>query len=210
MPSSLKTIKGTLYIVSAPSGAGKTSLVKALVESSENLKVSVSHTTRAKRPGEEDGVNYHFVEHSEFEKMLSEQAFLEHAEVFGNYYGTSTHWVEETLNQGDDVILEIDWQGGEQVKRLMPDAISIFILPPSKQTLSDRLTNRGQDDETIIARRMQAAVSEMSHHDSSDYIVINDKFDDALADLRSIVTSTRLLRPAQCLRYESLINSLLS
>lgn len=210
MPSSLKNIKGTLYIVSAPSGAGKTSLVKALIDSSKNLKVSVSHTTRTKRPGEEDGVNYHFVDHPEFEKMLSEQAFLEHAEVFGNYYGTSTRWVEEALEQGDDVILEIDWQGGEQVKRLMPDAISIFILPPSKQTLRDRLTNRGQDDEAIITRRMQEAVSEMSHYESSDYLVINDIFEDALADLQSIVSSTRLLREAQCLRYESLLNSLLS
>lgn len=211
MASTMNTaIPGKLYIVSAPSGAGKTSLVKALIESSEQLQVSVSHTTRPKRSGEIDGINYHFVDHATFKAMQSRQDFLEQAEVFGNYYGTSKAWVEDTLNQGNDVILEIDWQGAEQVRQLMPEAISIFILPPSKQTLRDRLTNRGQDDEQIIDRRMQEAVSEMSHYAQSDYLVINDKFDEALADLQCILNSARLSLRSQSLRHKGLLKELLS
>ena len=155
---------GTLYIVSAPSGAGKTSLVKALVDSEAQIRVSVSHTTRAMRPGEVDGVNYHFVDHDRFNAMLERSEFLEHARVFDNLYGTSQKWVEQTLAEGFDLILEIDWQGAEQVRRLMPQAKSIFILPPTQEALRHRLTNRGQDSGEIIERRMREAVSEMSHY----------------------------------------------
>jgi guanylate kinase len=154
---------GTLYTVSAPSGAGKTSLVEALVQGDVHLSASVSHTTRPMRPGEQDGVNYHFVTQAAFQAMLSHNAFLEHAQVFGNYYGTSQQWVEQQLQAGRDVILEIDWQGAEQVKRLRPDSLAIFILPPSREALEQRLTKRGQDDASVIARRMAQAVDEISH-----------------------------------------------
>ena len=201
---------GNLYTVSAPSGAGKTSLVKALVESSENICVSVSHTTRAKRPGEEDGVNYHFVDHAAFESMLKQDAFLEHAEVFGNYYGTSKAWVEETLANGKDVILEIDWQGAQQVTQMLPDTIAIFILPPSKSALHDRLDNRGQDDENVIAQRMSEAVSEMTHYAEADFLVINDVFDVALEELQTIIRCGRLLTECQQIAHSELLKDLLS
>jgi len=183
---------GTLYTVSAPSGAGKTSLVSALIDSSEALRVSVSHTTRCRRPGEEDGVNYHFVSQDQFVQMLDRAEFLEHARVFGNLYGTSQIWVEEQLAAGVDVILEIDWQGAAQVKHLMPDTRAIFILPPSRLTLLQRLTARGQDDSTTIEGRMAEAVEEMSHYIESDYLIVNDEFDRALAQLQAIVTCHRL------------------
>ena len=154
--------KGSLYIVAAPSGAGKTSLVTELVKTTKHITVSVSHTTRAMRDGEKDGVNYNFISVDEFQHMIGQGVFLEHAEVFGNFYGTSQAWVEEQLTQGVDVILEIDWQGAQQVRRLMPEAIGIFILPPSQKELHKRLTGRGQDDEGVIAYRMAKAVSEMS------------------------------------------------
>lgn len=210
MSSNTSPTRGHLYTVSAPSGAGKTSLVKALVESSERLCVSVSHTTRSMRPGEVDGVNYHFVSPERFQAMLDEQAFLEHAEVFGNFYGTSRHWVEETLASGNDVVLEIDWQGAEQIARLMPEAIAIFILPPSKAALRERLTNRGQDDETVIERRMAEAVNEMSHYALADYIVVNDDFAVALADLQAILRSRRLTLASQQQTHQSLLQDLLS
>jgi guanylate kinase len=211
MASSTKpSSTGKLYTVSAPSGAGKTSLVTALIEADPQIQVSVSHTTRPKRPGEVDGVNYHFVSHEEFKAMQDATAFLEQAEVFGNHYGTSTQWVEETLQQGKDVILEIDWQGAEQVKKLKPEAIGIFILPPSRETLKDRLTNRGQDDEEIIARRMQEAVNEMSHYPQSDYLIINDQFDVALNELQTVISSGRLLLAVQCQRHQALLQELLS
>ncbi len=202
--------QGTLFIVSAPSGAGKTSLVQALVENSDRLRVSVSHTTRPRRPSEVDGVNYHFVSHERFAAMLAEDAFLEHAEVFGNRYGTSRHWVEQTLAAGEDVILEIDWQGAEQIARLMPEAISIFILPPSKAALLERLTRRGQDDEAVIAQRMAEAVSEMSHYELADFLVVNDRFEVALQDLRAIFRCQQLRRPVQQQRYQPLLRELLS
>ncbi len=154
---------GTLYIISAASGTGKTSLVKALLDGTNNIGVSVSNTTRAARPGETDGVDYHFTPQDVFLKMVEGSAFLEHAEVFGNYYGTSQAAVQDKLKAGEDVILEIDWQGAEQVRKLMPDAVSIFILPPSRNELLKRLQGRGQDDEAIIRGRMDEAVSEMSH-----------------------------------------------
>lgn len=210
MTSHSSTTRGHLYTVSAPSGAGKTSLVKALVDSSERLCVSVSHTTRDRRPGEEDGVNYHFVSQKQFQSMLTEQAFLEHAEVFGNYYGTSRQWVEDTLASGNDVILEIDWQGAEQIARLMPEAIAIFILPPSKSALRERLTNRGQDDEAVIERRMAEAVSEMSHYALADYLVVNDDFSVALQDLQAILHSRRLALASQQQTHRALLQDLLS
>lgn len=202
--------QGTLYTISAPSGAGKTSLVAKLLAQTPRLGVSVSHTTRAMRPGEKDGVNYHFVSHADFQSMLDKAAFLEHAQVFDNFYGTSQQWVESQLATGEDVILEIDWQGAQQVRRLMPDTVAIFIMPPSKEALNERLTGRGQDDSAVIQRRMDAAVAEMSHYIESDYLVINDDFDTALADLEAIVRSRRLTLASQELRHRVLLSALLS
>ena len=200
---------GTLYTVSAPSGAGKTSLVKALVDSDSQITVSVSHTTRQKRPGEEHGVNYHFVEHEEFLEMLGADAFLEHAQVFDNYYGTSQQWVEQTLASGRDVILEIDWQGAAQVRRQLPDTLGIFILPPSQKALRERLTGRGQDEKSVIERRMEQAIDEMSHYVEADYLVINDDFDAALHELRAIVTAQRQRLVYQQQRHADLLQALL-
>ncbi len=202
--------RGTLYTVSAPSGAGKTSLVKALIDNMDNVLVSISHTTRAMRPGEVDGVNYHFVERQTFTDMVLENAFLEHAEVFGNLYGTSTQWVEDTLNSGQDVILEIDWQGAQQVRRLIPDTVSVFILPPSREELVQRLTGRGQDDSSIIDARMQEAINEMSHYVEGHYLIINDDFETALKDFQAILLSQRLTLTHQQQRHEALLTSLLS
>ncbi|HHQ41865.1 MAG TPA: guanylate kinase [Chromatiales bacterium] len=200
---------GTLFIVSAPSGAGKTSLVKALVERDPRVVLSVSHTTRPPRPGERDGVDYHFVDGATFERMAAEGAFLEHAEVFGNRYGTARATVERELAADRDVILEIDWQGARQVRAAMPEAVSVFILPPSREALEERLRGRGQDDETVIARRMARAVDEMSHYDEYDYLVVNDVFETALEDLLAIVRATRLRRPAQAVRHAELLRRLL-
>ena len=186
------TSTGTLYTVSAPSGAGKTSLVNALIQRARDLRVSVSHTTRPMRPGEEDGVNYHFVSEDSFLGMLEKAEFLEHARVFGNLYGTSRVWVEQQLDAGTDVILEIDWQGAQQVKRLLPETRAIFIVPPSREALEQRLNSRGQDDAAIIAARMAEAVEEMSHHTESDYLVVNTDFEQALCELQAILTCQRL------------------
>jgi guanylate kinase len=201
---------GTLYILSAPSGAGKTSLVKALIDSMPGVRVSVSHTTRAMRPGEVDGVNYHFTSREQFQEMLGRGDFLEHAEVFDNFYGTSQRWLEQTLAEGHDLILEIDWQGAQQVRRLMPQAKSIFILPPTQEALRQRLTNRGQDNDEIIERRMRDAVSEMSHYIEYDYVVINDDFGTALDDLKAIFRAQRLQLEPQQQRYLPLLNALLA
>lgn len=201
---------GTLYIVSAPSGAGKTSLVKSLIDQIDNLRVSVSHTTRAPRSGEMDGVNYHFVERDQFIERVGQADFLEHAEVFGNLYGTSQSTVENTLAAGFDLILEIDWQGAQQVRRKLPQARSIFILPPSLKDLRERLNNRQQDDEQVIDLRMQQAVDEMSHYPEYDYIVINDRFQDALEDLKAILRAGRLSQVCQQTRHSGLISALLS
>lgn len=189
--------RGTLFIVSAPSGAGKTSLVRALVDGAADIAVSVSHTTRPQRPGEQDGVNYHFVELARFEAMIAEGAFLEHAEVFGNRYGTARETVTRELGAGRDVILEIDWQGARQIRRLMPAAVSIFILPPSHEELERRLRGRGTDDEQTIRRRLNAAMAEMSHYHEYDFLVVNDDFPRAVADLQAIVRSCRLRAAAQ-------------
>ncbi|MEE9493659.1 MAG: guanylate kinase [Gammaproteobacteria bacterium] len=183
---------GTLYIVSAPSGAGKTSLIKALLETLKTARLSISYTTRKQRPGEEDGVHYHFVSSETFTDMLTNKAFLEHAEVFGNYYGTSSQAVQQQLETGDDVILEIDWQGARQVRKQFSDNSGIFILPPGRDELNKRLSARGQDNEEIILARMQQAVSEISHYHEYDYVVINDDFDVAVEDLLAIFRSGRL------------------
>ncbi|AGA88290.1 guanylate kinase [Stutzerimonas stutzeri] len=201
---------GTLYIVSAPSGAGKTSLVKALVDAQPQVRVSVSHTTRAMRPGEVDGVNYHFVSREDFVTRLERNEFLEHAEVFGNLYGTSQRWLEDTLAEGFDLILEIDWQGAQQVRRLMPKAKSIFILPPTQEALRQRLNNRGQDSDEIIEKRMREAVSEMSHYVEYDYLVINDDFAHALIDLQSIFRANQLIQTTQQQRHARLLGELLA
>jgi guanylate kinase len=191
------TATGTLYIVSAPSGAGKTSLVRALVERTGDIVVSVSHTTRGQRPGERDGVNYHFTDPAAFEAMVAASAFLEHANVFGNRYGTARATVERELAAGRDVILEIDWQGARQIRGLLPETVSVFILPPSHAELERRLRGRGTDSEETIARRMNAAVAEMSHYQEYDFLVINDDFERAVADLQAIVRSRRLRASAQ-------------
>lgn len=205
----MSTTTGTLYIISAPSGAGKSSLVKALIDSETHVRVSVSHTTRAMRPGESDGLHYHFVDHAQFTAMLEQNEFLEHAQVFGNYYGTSQRALEKTLAEGIDLILEIDWQGAQQVRRLMPQAKSIFILPPTLEALRHRLTNRGQDSGDVIEQRMREAVSEMSHYVEYDYLVINDDFSHALSDLKAIFRANQLLQSAQQQRHFGLLNELL-
>ncbi|MDS8548420.1 guanylate kinase, partial [Streptococcus pneumoniae] len=200
----------TLYIVSAPSGAGKTSLVNALIKEDRQIRVSVSHTTRAMRPGEQHGVNYHFVVHEEFKALIAQGDFLEHAEVFGNFYGTSRSALQQTLDEGYDLILEIDWQGAQQVRRVMPDALSVFILPPSQQALRQRLDGRGQDSEEIIDGRMKEAVSEMVHYDEYDYVIINDDFNAALEDLKAVFRANRLVLRKQRQRNSGLLKELLS
>ena len=201
---------GTLYIFSAPSGAGKTSLVKALLEDTQDLVVSVSHTTRAMRPGEENGVHYHFTEIEKFRAMVTQGIFLEHAQVFDNYYGTSQQAIEAQLAQGLDVILEIDWQGARQVRERMPGTVSVFILPPSRAELERRLTGRGTDSAEIIARRMRDAVNEMSHFGEYDYLIINDDFDRAVGDLQAIIATQRLRLASQQARYGALLDELLA
>ncbi|GEA62148.1 guanylate kinase [Vibrio comitans] len=204
--------KGTLYIVSAPSGAGKSSLISAMLEKNPvyAMKVSVSHTTRGARPGEEDGVHYHFVERNEFETLIEQGVFLEHAEVFGNYYGTSRVWIEENLERGIDVFLDIDWQGARQIRSQMPHAKSVFILPPSNGELERRLNVRGQDSSEIIAKRMSEAKSEMSHYDEYDYIIVNDDFDAALMDFRAILRAERLKQDKQTAKYSGMLSALLA
>lgn len=201
---------GTLYVISAPSGAGKTSLVKALLEKTDGIGVSVSHTTRAMREGEQDGVDYHFVDKAIFEKMVEESAFLESAQVFDNYYGTAVANIEAKLKKGEDVILEIDWQGAEQVRKQMPYSVNIFILPPSQPALEERLRGRGQDSDEIIQRRMRDAKSETSHYSEFDYLVVNDDFDNALKELKSIVLARRCRYGAQSQRLSALLKELLN
>jgi guanylate kinase len=202
---------GTLYVVSAPSGAGKTSLVRALLDSTgDELVLSVSHTTRAPRPGEVDGRDYHFVDVETFRRMIDNEAFLEHARVFDNYYGTARQGIEAQLAQGRDVILEIDWQGARQVRQALPESVGIFILPPSREALQERLRARGQDDEAVIARRMQDAVNEMSHYGEYDYLVINEVFRTAHDELAAIIRSRRLCLAGQQQRHAVLLAALLA
>lgn len=199
---------GNLFIITAASGAGKTSLIKALLKEDTHLKLSVSHTTRKPRPGEINGVDYHFVDDAAFLKMLGEAQFLESAEVHGARYGTSQSAVDGPLKAGFDVILEIDWQGAEQVRRVFPNAISIFVLPPSIETLEHRLNSRGQDSQETISKRVAAARAEMSHVTEFDYVTINDIFDVALQDIRAIVRAQRLVGAVQLKRYAYLIQTL--
>ena len=198
-----------LFIVSAPSGAGKTSLLRALLPEDGRLALSVSHTTRPPRPGEENGVHYHFVSVDEFQRLVAEGAFLEQAEVFGNYYGTSEAGVREQLAGGSDVVLEIDWQGARQVRKVFPEAVSIFIAPPSIEALRERLGSRGQDDEAVIERRMAEARSELSHYAEYAYLVINDDFDTALDELRCIVRAERLRTPRSAARHARALERML-
>src|SRR5690606_36812281 len=201
---------GTLYIVSAPYGAGKTSLVTSLIEQLDTLQVSVSHTTRAMRPGEVDGVNYHFTSRERVLEQVVPRSSLAHAEVLGNLYGTAPRTVEQTLAEGYDLILEIDWQGAQQVRRALPQARSIFILPPSSTALQQRLSNRGQDSDEVIAGRMAQAVEETSQYVEYDYIVINDDFQTALDDLRAILRCGRLTLAHQQQLHRHLLTGLLS
>ncbi|MCW8847493.1 MAG: guanylate kinase [Sedimenticola sp.] len=202
--------KGTLFIVSAPSGAGKTSLLKALVQTEDRVKVSVSHTTRPRRSGEVDAVDYHFLDVNAFRQMIDEGDFLEHAEVFGNYYGTSEAGILDQLDCGNDVILEIDWQGAQQVRKRIPGTVSIFILPPTPEALRQRLSSRGQDSESVIRRRLAEAREEMSHYAEYDYIVVNDLFEQALGELRSIIMSRRLTLEVQSVQLQDRLRSLLA
>lgn len=201
---------GNLYVIAAPSGTGKTTLVKALVDSLPKITVSISHTTRSKRPNEVHGVNYYFVDKHEFNLMVEQNDFLEHAVIFENSYGTSKKWVEETLSRGIDVILEIDWQGHQQIQQLFPDVISIFILPPSLRDLEERLFGRNQDHPEIIQKRLQDARETVSHVTEFDYVVVNDDFVSALHDLKTIVEAGRLLRKQQLHKYEELVEDLLA
>lgn len=200
---------GTLFIISAPSGGGKTSLVNALLRSLPQVEVSISHTTRPMRPGEAQGVDYHFVDTATFQGLVRENAFLEYAEVFGNLYGTSRQWVETRLAEGVDVILEIDWQGAQQIRKLFPESIGIFILPPSKEVLANRLRERAQDDEVVISQRLAQAHHEISHYNEFDYLVINDDFKRAATDLIAIIQARRLRQVIQKERYAELLKNLL-
>ena len=201
--------KGTLYIISAPSGAGKTSLVQAILATLPDVVVSVSHTTRRRREGEVDGKNYHFVDQQQFQQMIDGGDFLEHASVFGNYYGTSRQHIQQQLQHGQDVILEIDWQGARQIRQLLTECRSIFILPPSVQALRDRLRGREQDSEDVIESRMRDAVSEMSHYAEFDYIVINDDFEQARDELAAIFVSNRMRLEQQQQAHADLLSDLL-
>lgn len=202
-------MSGTLFIIAAPSGGGKTSLVRALRDDDPAIAVSVSHTTRPRRDGETDGEDYHFVSDAAFAALVADGEFLEHAEVFGNRYGTTRAAVERELAAGRDVILEIDWQGARQVRALMPETVSIFVLPPSRRELERRLRGRGQDSDEVIAARMRAAETEMAHYHEFDYLVINEVFDHALADLAAIVRAARLSLSRQRVRYAEAIATLL-
>ncbi len=201
---------GSLYIISAPSGAGKTSLVKALLEKTDSITVSVSHTTRAARPGEVDGKDYHFTDIETFRSMIGAHAFLEHAQVFDNFYGTSRSSTLDLMGRGVDVILEIDWQGAQQVREKMPEAVSIFILPPSREELENRLRGRNTDSDEVIERRMRDAISEMSHYNEFDYMVFNDNFDTALEELRSIILARRQRAAVQIARQQAQLDALLA
>ena len=206
----MKTLRGTLYVVAAPSGAGKSSLVNAVLAKEPGIALSISFTSRAPRPGERHAQHYHFVDRAEFERMIAAGDFFEHALVHGDYKGTARQSVEPQLAAGKDVLLEIDWQGARQVREKMPDCLSVFILPPSKDALETRMRNRGQDSEETIARRLAAAREEMSHYDEFDYVIVNEHFDAAAAELRAIFVAQRLKRAAQAARHATLIRDLLA
>ena len=201
--------RGNLFILSAPSGAGKSSLISALLEKHSDMKVSVSHTTRSPRPGEENGVHYHFVSVDEFKALIEKNDFFEWAQVFDNYYGTSKQAIESQLAAGIDVFLDIDWQGAQQIRKLVDDVETIFILPPSKEELESRLNNRGQDSAEVIAGRMAKSQSETSHYNEYDYVVVNDDFDTALTEIETIVMAKRLSLKSQTVRHQALLENLL-
>jgi len=202
-------VLGNLYIIAAPSGAGKTSLVNALLTSVANVRLSISHTTRPPRPAEREGEHYFFVDETQFQAMVQEQRFLEHARVFDHWYGTSQQWVLDQIHQGFDVILEIDWQGAQQVKQLMAEAIMIFIFPPSCEILAERLRQRGQDKPEVIARRLAEARQEMSHFREYDYLLINDDFATTLAELKAIMVAEGMRQRVQAIKNKELISRLL-
>ncbi len=203
--SSSKTSGGNLFIIAAPSGAGKTSLVNALLRGDNRLVLSISHTTRPARPGEISGQHYHFVAVAEFEQMVNNGDFMEHARVFDHYYGTNRNNVAQQLGQGFDVILEIDWQGARQVRAAFPECCRIFIIPPSLETLRKRLTGRGQDSEEVIQRRMRDAQAEISHWAEFDHLVVNDNFESALEELSAIVNDHRARRPSKVNKKHQLL-----
>ena len=203
-------MSGLLFVVSAASGTGKTSLVKALLDRVNNLHVSVSHTTREQRRGELDGVHYYFTHKDDFLAQVEQGGFIEYAEVFGNYYGTSQVTVQAQLKQGHDVLLEIDWQGAEQVRRLFPESKQIFILPPSQYDLKQRLSNRGTDSVEVIEHRLSCAVEDMQHFANFDYVIINDDFNKAVHDLEAIITANRLVTLQQSSRHQQLIANLIT
>ena len=200
---------GNLYVVAAPSGAGKTTLVKLLLAQEHDVRLSISYTTRQPRPGEENGREYHFVDVETFRTMIANGDFMEWAEVHGNYYGTSKTWIVNQMAVGTDVLLEIDWQGAQQVRALFPEAIGVFILPPSLEELERRLTGRGTDAAEVIARRLAAAQAEMRHVGEFDYVIINDRLEQALTDLRSILQASRLRLAAQRVRHSALFARLI-
>ncbi len=200
---------GVLYIISAPSGAGKTTLVKSVTDTMQGVEISISYTTRPPRQGEREGVNYHFVDKAQFDDMLSRDAFLEHANVYDYCYGTSRDYVLERLRQGIDVILEIDWQGAQQVRKALPGCVTVFILPPSRDALAERLRSRGLDTDEVIQRRLREAVNEMSHCREYDYLIVNDDFPRAAADLSAILAVHRLSQRYQSVSLDSLLRSLL-
>jgi len=204
------SIEGTLFIVAAPSGAGKSTLVNALLEREPGISLSISHTTRPPRQGEEYGRHYYFVERAEFEREVAEGIFLEHAQVHGNFYGTSRKMVEDLLNKGRDVLLEIDWQGAAQIRKSKPDCVGVFILPPSRAELERRLRGRGSDSADVIERRLRNSRGEIAHAHEFDYIIVNDRFEDALDGLQAIVQAVRQRSQLQCQRHEALIQELLA
>ena len=203
-------MSGLLFVVSAATGTGKTTLVKALLDRVTNLHVSVSHTTRGQRPGELDGVHYHFTEKDSFLALVEQGGFIEYAEVFGNYYGTAQATVKEQLAKGHDVLLEIDWQGAQQVRKLFPDSKQIFILPPSQFDLRQRLSNRGTDSVEVIERRLGCAVEDMQQYVNFDYVIINDDFNKALHDLESVIIANRLVITQQASRHQKMISELIT
>ena len=201
-------MSGNLFIISAPSGAGKTSLVQALLNINPQIDVSVSYTTREPRVGEHDGKDYHFVSRETFLAMAQRGEFLESAEVYGNLYGTSQTWINHENARGRDILLEIDWQGAAQIRRLFPECISVFILPPSRQALEERLRKRGKDNETVIAKRMAAVRQDVAHVAEFDYVIINDNLNEALRELNAVVIAAKLRGPRQLARHQDLINQL--
>ena len=200
---------GNLFVIAAPSGGGKTSLIRALLEREKGILLSVSYTTRPPRPGERGGVDYHFVTPERFRELEQSGAFIEHAEVHGNWYATSAAWLEEQVRSGQDVLLEIDWQGAQQIRRIIRDSVQIFVLPPSLASLAERLERRGQDDPATIARRLEAAREEMRHFIEFDYVIINQDFASAVDDLSAVVRASRLRTAQQRIRYEALLAQLI-